>query len=142
MNTNDAPIKILEQMAIKKISQSHKISEVNAVTGSLTQNSKTRSFTAPEALNLFAYGVEKTVLGEFFSGRSDDKDAVNDMLQQIEENGIYYQSKKSSSGLGQTAATLSYYLLGAGLENDILNFSKVSIDGKTQDTRQQAQSSD
>jgi hypothetical protein len=129
------PIKFLEQITIKKITQSHKISEVNPVTGGLTQTAKTRSFTAPESINLFSYGVEKEMLNEFFRARSDDKDASADMHTQISENGVYYQKHMSTAGIGQSAKTLNYYLIGAGIESDIIPDIEVKIDGKKQDIR-------
>jgi len=130
-----ASIKFLEQLAVKKITQSHKVDEINIITGGQTQNSKTRSFTAPESISTFSYGVEKEILNEFFRARADDRVAAEDMERQIAENGTYYQKNMSTQGIGQLPITLNYFLLGAGIETDIVPDVKVSIDGKSQDIR-------
>jgi hypothetical protein len=129
------PIKFLNQIASKGLTQSHKVDEVNSETGQLTANAKTRQFSVDESLNLFSYNLEKSVLKEITLFRSDDREAFNSMERAILEKGSVSIDEISSSGFAQTANAISAYLVGAGYDNDMVSHVKVKVDNKTVDAR-------
>lgn len=130
------PVKFLEQLVFKKTVTSHQVSETDPITGQATANSKTRMISGPELVNTFAsQGMTKTIFPEMLYARSDDKDASLNMQQQIAETGKFSLSKMSTTGIGQVQKTLSYYLLGSGIGNDILSEAEVKIDNQKADTR-------
>lgn len=135
-NNNVYPVKFLEQLVFKKTVTSHQVSETDPITGQATANSKTRMISGPELVNTFAnHGMTKTIFPEMLYARSDDKDASINMQQQIADTGKFSLSKMSTTGIGQVQKTLSYYLLGSGIGNDILAESQIKIDGQKADTR-------
>lgn len=130
------PVKILEQLVKKKVVTSHDIAATDPVTGQLTTKSKTRMMTAPELVNMFANSsIVSKIFPEFLLARSDDQDAAMDMQKQIADTGRFSINKLSSSGIGQVQKTVSYYLIGAGIDNNIRAEYQVKVDGKQQDNR-------
>lgn len=136
MNKNDSPIKILEQLVYKKVVTSHDVAEVDPITGQSTSSSKTRMITAPELINAFSnQNITKSLFPEYLSARSDDKIASDDMHKQIADSGRFSINKMSSTGIGQIQKTLAYYLLGSGIENDIMQDHELKIDDQSVDIR-------
>ena len=129
------PIKFLNQIADKGVSQSHKVDEINSETGQLTQTAKTRQLSVDESLNLFSYGVHETVLPELTLFRSDDREAFNSMEREIVENGTVSISDISSQGQAHTANTLGAYLLAAGYDNNVRQDVNIKVDKKSVDIR-------
>lgn len=131
-----SPIKFLEQLVYKKIVTSHEVTKTDPITGQATSSSKTRMVSAPELINTFGYpGISQDLFPEYLSARSDDKDANMDMQKQIAETGRFSTKNMSSTGLGQVQKTLSYYLYGSGIDNDILPTNETSVDGTKTDQR-------
>lgn len=92
--------------------------------------------SAPELINTFSSkDIVPYLFPELLSARSDDRQASMDMERQISESGSFSVKKMSSSGIGQVQKTLSYYLLGSGIGNDIRDEAHVTVDGKAVDTR-------
>ena len=52
-------IRFLNQVIEKGAAQSHKINDINASTGMLTNSSKIGQFSSDESLAMFSYGLEK-----------------------------------------------------------------------------------
>lgn len=131
-----APIKLLEQLVYKKVVTSHDVAEVDPITGQSTTNSKTRMITAPELINAFSNKeITKSLFPEYLSARSDDAIASDDMHKQIAETGRFSVSKMKSTGIGQIQKTLSAYLIGSGIDNDIVQDHELKVDGTTLDIR-------
>lgn len=133
---NVHPIKFLEQLVFKKTVTSHDIAATDPITGQATSSNKTRMVSAPELINTFASkDLVPYIFPELLSARSDDRDAAMNMQKQIADSGTFSIKKMSTSGVGQVQKTLSYYLLGSGIDNDIMSDAEVTIDGQKVDTR-------
>lgn len=129
------PIRFLNQVIGKKVSQSHKVNEINTATGMLTNGSKVGQFSPDESLAMFSYGLEKEILPEFFNMRGDNLEARGSMEREIINKGYVSLNEVSDSRTGQVQKTLDAYLLGAGLKSNLQQDYAVTVDGKTQDVR-------
>lgn len=128
-------IRFLNQVIGKKVSQSHKVNEINTATGMLTNGSKVGQFSPDESLAMFSYGLEKEILPEFFNMRGDNLEARSSMEREIHNKGYVSLNEVSDSRTGQVQKTLDAYLLGAGLKSNLQQDYSVTVDGKAQDIR-------
>jgi len=128
-------IKFLTQLVSKKTSQNHKVSDINANTGTLTENAKVAKFGKEEANAMFSYGVEKSVLPEVLTYRADDTTARISMDKKIIENGSVSLKEISSRGTGQISNLIAFNLLAAGYDNSFRQNITAKEEGETLDIR-------
>ena len=128
-------IKFLTQIISKKTSQNHKVGDINANTGTLTENAKVAKFGKEEANAMFSYGVEKSVLPEVLTYRADDTTARISMDKKIIENGSVSLKEISSKGTGQISNLIAYNLLAAGYDNSFRQTITAKEEGETLDIR-------
>lgn len=57
------------------------------------------------------------------------------MQKQIADTGRFSTKKMSTTGIGQVQKTMYYYLLGSGIESDIIPDYETQIDNKKQNVR-------
>lgn len=111
------PIKFLTQLVSKKTNQSHKVNDINANTGTLTEGAKIAKFGREEANAMFSYGTESTILPEFLTVRADDTEARLSMDKIIIEEGEVNLKDIKSTGQGQISNLIAFNLLGAGYDS-------------------------
>ena len=127
-------IKFLSQIDYKKSSYSYNTGNLDSIKGNITASETAANISLDEAYNLFAYGLPEAIR-ELAFVRSDDRDAARSMERQAIDTGAVELDKLSSSGIGQTQRSLASYLLAAGIYNDIIPDTSVSVDGSKVDTR-------
>jgi len=127
-------IKHLVQTSVKNSNASHKVSNIDGQTGTLTNTDKVVQLSLEESINLYSQGIGAEVLPELTSIRGDDKHARTDMIARIIKDGDYSISEVSSEGSGQVANLVDIYLKAAGYDSSIKSktkVSKTSSDGST-----------
>lgn len=113
-------VKRLQQILSKKNTYSLDIKSRNMKTGQVSGSDKIARISDSETMVLTAIGAD-AALKEFLGARADNMTSKRDMYNQISMYG-YTQLEDLERDLSgnQTLNTISVYLTGAGIENDLL----------------------
>lgn len=118
-------IKRLQQILSKKNTYTLDISKRNAKTGQVTGDSQIARISDLETTALTAIGAD-AALKEFMGPRADDSKSKNKMYADIGNFGFVSQSDLPTSlESKQTLNTVSDYLTASGLDNDLLDDTRV-----------------
>lgn len=113
-------IKRVQQILSKKNTYSLDIAQRNMKTGQVTGADKIARISDVESYSLVAIGANHA-LQEFLGPRADNSTAKTDMYKDINLYGYsYLKDMGRDITENQTLNTLYVYLMGAGLENDLL----------------------
>jgi hypothetical protein len=113
-------IKRVQQILSKKNTYSLDIAQRNMKTGQVTGADKIARISDVESYSLVAIGADHA-LQEFLGPRADNSTAKTDMYKDINLYGYsYLKDMGRDITENQTLNTLYVYLMGAGLENDLL----------------------
>lgn len=113
-------LKRMQQILSKKNTYSLDISKRNMKTNQTTGDSKIARITDAENYALSTINAD-SALKEFLGARADSSDKKMELYKQINMYGYAYQ-KDLPDNLeeNQTLNTITMYLLGAGIDNDLL----------------------
>jgi hypothetical protein len=113
-------IKRVQQILSKKNTYSLDIAQRNMKTGQVTGADKIARISDVESYSLVAIGADHA-LQEFLGPRADNSTAKTDLYKDINLYGYsYLKDMGRDITENQTLNTLYVYLMGAGLENDLL----------------------
>jgi hypothetical protein len=117
---NDLYMRRLQQVLMKKNSQSIDMKQRNPITGQVSGDSKVARDSDSENYALTTIGAVE-ILKELHGPRADNTSAMNDMYRDISMNGNVRNSDLTQDiGKKTTLNTFDIYIMGAGLKSDIL----------------------
>lgn len=115
----EVPVRRQSQHLIKKQSIAEGDKVIDAMTGQVTGESKTRSISLPEILALESKGLDMTLL-EFIKVRGGDDKSLTHMKDSIRQTGGYNVGSTLELGSKPTATeTLRALLLALHIDNTI-----------------------
>lgn len=121
-------IKRLQQLLSKKNTYSLSVNQRNAKTGQATGDSKIARISDIESYSLVAQGADYA-LQEFLGPRADSQSKKLDLYKNINTYGYsYIKDLKPDIMENQTLNTIHTYLLGCGLNNDLLEENKTDLE--------------
>jgi hypothetical protein len=110
----------LQQVLMKKNSQSIDTKQRNPITGQVSGDSKVARDSDSENYALTTIGADE-ILRELHGPRADNIGAMNDMYRDISMQG-YVRNADLTQDIGKktTLNTFDIYIMGAGLKSDLL----------------------
>lgn len=113
-------VRRMEQILSKKNTFSLDIDSRSMKTGQVTAHDKIARISDMETYSLSAIGADKA-LEEFLGPRADNFSAKKDLYKDISLYGYsYLKDQKKDITENQTLNSIYTYLIGSGLENDLL----------------------
>jgi hypothetical protein len=111
----------MQQTLSKKNTYSLSVSSRNMKTGTVSGHDKIARISDTESYSLAAIGAD-CALKEFLGPRADNMESKTELNKQISMYGYAYQKDLPENiEKSQAINTVAVYLMGAGLENDLLN---------------------
>lgn len=133
MNIYDIHLKRLQQILTKKNSYSLSINKRNMKTNLVTGDDKIAKLTDAENYALNILNADKA-LQEFLGPRADSSMKKMEMYKNISMYGYTYLKDLPNDLDNQVVNTIYAYLIGSGIENDLLEPPKdeggVNVNGK------------
>lgn len=119
--TGELILKRMQQTLSKKNTYSLSVSSRNMKTGTVSGHDKIARISDTESYSLAAIGAD-CALKEFLGPRADNMESKTELNKQISMYGYAYQKDLPENiEKSQAINTVAVYLMGAGLENDLLN---------------------
>ena len=118
-------LKRMQQTLSKKNTYSLSISSRNMKTGTVTGHDKIARLSDIESYSLAAIGADNA-LKEFLGSRADNMESKTELYKQIGMYGYaYLKDLPENIEKSQAINTVAVYLMGAGLDNDLLNKEEI-----------------